>query len=257
MPVGNYPVWKDKKQTIKHPASGLSKNKYDAKGNLRPQRKSRAKAEKPKGQIKDRTTGEIRDRIRAERSDVDITHRAKRAVALGKLTASVTTKLPPLSYMTEFGESLADERADNETKSVGSKVYQTYDGGRYREDPTERLQLLPPNVPLAHMPQTPYPELFGEYEDNDKDAEFINSIGGFSNVESEGPSNDAIYAKQRAIGDAFIKKQAFGGNYELGNVLRRTPTFNVAFTDNDTPYFYDPNNNVLPKLKMNFKVSLP
>ena len=216
MPVGNYPIWKDKKQTIKHPASGLSKNKYDAKGNLRPQRKSRAKAEKPEGQIKDRNTGEIRDRIRAERSDVDISHKTKRAVALDNLTASVTTKLPPLSYMTEFGESLADANADNETLSVGSKVYQTYDGGRYRENPDERLKLLPPNVPYAHMPHNPYPELFGEYGDSDKDAEFVNSIGGFSSVESEGPSNDAIYAKQRAIGDAFIKKMAFDGDRELG-----------------------------------------
>ena len=43
MPQGVYPEWKDKAQTKKHPASGLSKNKYDAKGNLRPQRKSRAK----------------------------------------------------------------------------------------------------------------------------------------------------------------------------------------------------------------------
>ena len=43
MPQGNYPDWKDKYKTKPHPAKGLSKNKYDAEGNLRPPRKSRSK----------------------------------------------------------------------------------------------------------------------------------------------------------------------------------------------------------------------
>jgi len=42
MPKGNYPDFKKDGKTP-HPAAGLSMNKYDAKGNLRPQRKSRAK----------------------------------------------------------------------------------------------------------------------------------------------------------------------------------------------------------------------
>ena len=42
MPKGNYPNFKKDGKTP-HPAAGLSMNKYDAKGNERPQRKSRAK----------------------------------------------------------------------------------------------------------------------------------------------------------------------------------------------------------------------
>ena len=41
MPQGNYPMLK--KNGDPHPSAGLSKNKYDAKGKLRPARKSRSK----------------------------------------------------------------------------------------------------------------------------------------------------------------------------------------------------------------------
>ena len=44
MPSGVYPDFKDKAKTKPHPAKGLSVNKYKANGELRPARKSRAKA---------------------------------------------------------------------------------------------------------------------------------------------------------------------------------------------------------------------
>lgn len=261
MPVGNYPIYKDKKQTIKHPASGLSKNKYDAKGNLRPQRKSRAKAEQPEGTITDRETGEVRQRIRAERADKGITQGkqgvAKMLKAKAEVMSNVTTKLGPISYQTEIGYSLADDNKDMDSDGFGIDdergKFETYDGGRYREDPDERLQLLPDNVPKAHLPNEgndPYPHIFGTYTDSDKDAEHISGIGGFYDI--EGGEGD-IYNKQRILGDAFIKKMAFdnGGN----PMLQRHPTFNIAFADNDTPYFFDPNKEVLPS-KMKWSVKM-
>ena len=64
MPVGVYPDFKDKAQTIAHPAKGLSKNKYDAKGNLRPQRKTRSKLVETKKKYGIGDTEDIGDTIR-------------------------------------------------------------------------------------------------------------------------------------------------------------------------------------------------
>lgn len=51
MPSGVYPEFKDKKGTIPHPASGLSKNAYLSDGTKRPARKSRAKITAVKEEI--------------------------------------------------------------------------------------------------------------------------------------------------------------------------------------------------------------
>ena len=64
MPVGVYPDFKDKAQTLIHPAKGLSKNKYDAKGNLRPQRKTRSKLVETKKKYGIGDTEDIGDTIR-------------------------------------------------------------------------------------------------------------------------------------------------------------------------------------------------
>ncbi len=71
MPSGNYPPFLDKAETKKHPAAGLSKNKYDAKGNLRPPRKSRSKLGDDKGKTKKGT-----ERKRAPKQASALTHRS-------------------------------------------------------------------------------------------------------------------------------------------------------------------------------------
>ncbi len=67
MPKGVYPEFKDKAQTKPHPSAGLSKNKYDAKGNLRPERPSRSRLVPIKKKLGIDEDADIGDALRTNR----------------------------------------------------------------------------------------------------------------------------------------------------------------------------------------------
>lgn len=67
MPKGVYPDFADKKKTKPHPAKGLSKNKYDAKGNLRPPRASRSKLAKEKEKIGVSAQDDLQEQLQSRR----------------------------------------------------------------------------------------------------------------------------------------------------------------------------------------------
>lgn len=176
MPAGVYPEWKNKAQTVKHPAAGLSKNKYDAKGQLRPPRKSRSKLTKKKEKYG----------IKAEE---DISDVLKKRMGL-------------FNFLVNYNEDLQDEEYEDIATDIDDTENFVDIFKNYVKDPTllaskEAGELYKQFLPI-------YNERHAQYKDFTDD-EFVGP-----NEDWENARQDLNWWADNAKLDTYLKKKMVG-----------------------------------------------